>query len=123
MQIKKFDPATGQEESYVWVEVWSKSGVRSLFPDLDGRIEFFNEEQKRSRKNIFSIPERFTYSEDAVQEYMVERFAHSRVGALQTTIPQITKIKVKPPEQQNNLNRYELYGEEISDLAKYMEEN
>ena len=120
MNIKRYDLATRKEESFVWVEVWSKSSVCSLRAALDGEIDFQSQEQKRcGHSEIVLIPERFTYSLEAINKYVVERYCNY----LESTIPRVKKFKVPTQEQQNNLYRYELYGEEISDLAKYMEEN
>ena len=114
MNIKRYDPATRKEESFVWVEIWSKSNVCSLRPDFDGAIDFQSQEQKRCGKSeLFLIPERFTYSLDAIHNYVVERY----VNYLESTIPSVQKFKVPTQEQQDRLNRYELYGEEPLPLA------
>ena len=114
MKIKRYDLATRKEESFVWVEVWSKSSVCSLRAALDGEIDFQSQEQKRcGHSEIVLIPERFTYSLEAINNYVVERYCNY----LESTLPRVKKFKVPTQEQQDRLNRYQLYGEEPLPLA------
>ena len=105
------DYATDKEESYVWVELTSKARSCKLIPDTwkeEGGIDFHTYEQNRSEKTVFLVPDRFSYSVNAVHDYMVKRWD----SHYEYAIPKITKIKVLSEEQQDKLNREQLEKEE-----------